>query len=60
MYAQVITPGYRITLEAGGQTYAYHTSLRAVKFSAQPATFSTENHGEIVIGESHHLHSCHR
>ncbi len=36
MYAQVITPGYRITLEAGGQTYAYHTSLRGIRFCAQP------------------------
>jgi hypothetical protein len=26
MYAQVITPGYRVTLEAGGQTYDYHTN----------------------------------
>lgn len=26
MYAQVITPGYRVTLEAGGKTYEYHTS----------------------------------
>ncbi|MCX7707861.1 MAG: hypothetical protein N2204_07620 [Anaerolineae bacterium] len=26
MYAQVITPGYRIVLEAGGRTYDYHTS----------------------------------
>ena len=25
MYAQVITPGYRVVLEAGGQTYTYHT-----------------------------------
>jgi hypothetical protein len=25
MYAQVITPGYRIVLEANGQSYAYHT-----------------------------------
>jgi hypothetical protein len=25
MYAQVVTPGYRIVLEAGGQTYEYHT-----------------------------------
>jgi hypothetical protein len=24
MYAQVITPGYRIVLEAGGQSYEYH------------------------------------
>jgi hypothetical protein len=25
MYAQVITPGYRVVLEAGGQKYEYHT-----------------------------------
>jgi hypothetical protein len=25
MYAQVITPGYRIVLEAGGKTYEYHS-----------------------------------
>ena len=25
MYAQVITPGYRIVLEAAGQSYEYHT-----------------------------------
>ena len=25
MYAQVITPGFRVTLEAVGQTYGYHT-----------------------------------
>lgn len=28
MYPQVITPGYRITLEANGQTYIYHTDMR--------------------------------
>ena len=27
MYAQVITPGYRIVLEADGDTYEYHTAL---------------------------------
>lgn len=26
MYAQVITPGYRIVLEAAGKTYEYHSS----------------------------------
>ena len=26
MYAQVITPGYRILLEAGGKVYEYHAS----------------------------------
>ena len=25
MYAQVITPGYRVVLEAEGQQYTYHT-----------------------------------
>ncbi len=25
MYAQVVTPGYRIVLEARGQAYTYHT-----------------------------------
>ena len=28
MYPQVITPGYRITLEANGQSYTYHTDTR--------------------------------
>jgi hypothetical protein len=26
MYAQVVTPGYLIILEAGGQTYEYHSA----------------------------------
>ena len=26
MYAQVVTPGYRIVLEAGGKTYDYHSA----------------------------------
>jgi diaminopimelate decarboxylase len=30
VYAQVITQGYEITLEAGGKTYTYHTSMDAV------------------------------
>lgn len=28
MYPQVITPGFRITLEAGGKRYSYHTDTR--------------------------------
>lgn len=28
MYLQVITPGYKIVLEAGGETYEYHTDTR--------------------------------
>jgi len=27
-YMQVITPGYRVVLDAGGATYAYHTNDR--------------------------------
>jgi hypothetical protein len=26
MYAQVLVPGYRIILEAGGKTYVYHSA----------------------------------
>jgi hypothetical protein len=29
MYAQVITPGYRVVLEADGQAYEYHTDRGA-------------------------------
>lgn len=31
MYLQVLTPGYKILLEAEGEVYNYHTSLRHVK-----------------------------
>lgn len=39
MYAQVITPGYRVILKAAGQTYEYHTDRgnRAVLCSGGPA-----------------------
>lgn len=47
MYAQVVTPGYRIILEAGNQLYAYHASLHGVRFCAQPATFSSEEQRQI-------------
>ena len=30
MYAQVITPGVRITLSAGGSTYRYHAGQNSV------------------------------
>jgi hypothetical protein len=32
MYAQVVTPGQRIVLEAGGQTYEYHSGGANVVF----------------------------
>jgi hypothetical protein len=31
-YAQVITPGYKITLKANGKAYYYHTSYTLTKF----------------------------
>jgi hypothetical protein len=33
MYTQVITPGYRLVLEAGGTTYDYRGSLRGAEAS---------------------------
>lgn len=30
MYAQVITPGYRIVLEVDGKSYEYHTGGRGI------------------------------
>jgi hypothetical protein len=33
MYAQVITPGYRITLQMGGKRYRYHADERRVIFA---------------------------
>lgn len=35
MYAQVITPGYRIVLEAAGKTYEYHSSHTYVVYCAR-------------------------
>ncbi|MCS7222278.1 MAG: hypothetical protein RML36_15530 [Anaerolineae bacterium] len=35
MYAQVITPGYRIVLEAAGKTYEYHSSYTYVVYCAR-------------------------
>lgn len=31
MYAQVLTPGYRFTLQSGGKLYRYHTGRDVVK-----------------------------
>lgn len=38
MYAQVITPGYRVVLEAGGQTYTYHTDEGRFVVSCEEAS----------------------
>jgi hypothetical protein len=35
MYADVITPGYRIVLSAGGREYDYRTSLRDITLCKQ-------------------------
>ncbi len=36
MYAQIITPGFKMSLAAGGSTYMYHTSMDRVAFVGQP------------------------
>ena len=36
MYAQVITPGFRLVLEAEGQIYHYHTDRTAQVVRRQP------------------------
>jgi len=36
MYAQVITPGFRLVLEAEGETYQYHTDRTAQVVRRQP------------------------
>ena len=36
MYAQVITPGFKMSLAADGSTYMYHTSMDRVVFVGQP------------------------
>jgi len=36
MYAQVITPGFRMSLAADGGTYIFHTSMDRVVFVGQP------------------------
>jgi hypothetical protein len=35
--AQVVTPGYRVTLEAGGATYVYHTDATGAQLRPAPA-----------------------
>jgi hypothetical protein len=37
LYAQVVTEGYRIVLEAGGARYAYHTDQVTATYCAQDA-----------------------
>ena len=43
MYVQVITPGYRIVLEAEGETYAYHTDTGDHIVLCQPEGRSQES-----------------
>jgi len=37
MYAQMITPGFKMLLAAGGSTYTYHTSMDRVVFVEMPS-----------------------
>ncbi|WP_376789316.1 hypothetical protein [Thermoflexus sp.] len=36
MYAQVLTPGYRVVLEVAGQRYAYHAGREGPPFLCPP------------------------
>ena len=36
MYAQIITPGFKMSLASDGSTYIYHTSMDRVVFVGQP------------------------
>lgn len=38
MYAQVITPGFRIILEAGGERYEYHSDMNDAVVLCETAT----------------------
>ncbi len=40
MYAQVVTPGFRVVLEAKREQYLYHTSATAVKFNGSVSLWS--------------------
>lgn len=42
MYAQVITPGFRVVLEAGGKRYEYHTDEGRFAVLCQPAAGGQE------------------
>jgi hypothetical protein len=54
-YAQVITPGYQITLEAAGEVYTYHTNVRqalVLCLDGEPQLPSIPvNPGEIQDGD---------
>ncbi len=40
MYAQVLTPGFRVTLKAGSTTYLYTTSSKSIKYAGPVSTWS--------------------
>lgn len=50
-YAQVLTPGYRVTLEAAGQRYEYHTDRGAqFTFVGTPVAAPVENQPAPAAG----------
>jgi hypothetical protein len=52
MYAQVITPGFLVVLEAGGQTYEYHTDMgRFAVLCEQESGTQQDAPGGDVSGE---------
>ena len=49
LYGQVIVPGFKMVLEAGGAFYRYHTSLNeAVALIAPDVLVSDDEYGEVV------------
>ena len=59
MYAQVITPGYRIVLEANGQSYEYHAGRSGRAYAASreaPVSYRQRILSETPSGGSTSLH----
>ncbi|MDA1188392.1 MAG: hypothetical protein O2854_01740 [Chloroflexi bacterium] len=51
-YAQVITPGYKLVLEVGDDTYVYHTSMDRVDFVSKnggPAVALTDEDKAAIV-----------
>jgi hypothetical protein len=48
MYAQVITPGYKVVLEAQGERYEYHTDTATDVVLCQPENGGTESGSRVT------------
>jgi hypothetical protein len=52
MYAQVITPGFLVVLEAGGATYTYHTDMGRFAVLCEKESEASTGSGTTVSGEA--------